>query len=475
MSRSYLDTLNNNGKLPQVIDLFSGCGGFSYGFKMEGYDIIGGIDIDKSATNTASYNLHWKEGMDRDHYCDDIRSFDLEKLKVDTKGNESLLVIGGPPCQAYSQIGRAKLKSLGEDRVHTKDQRGMLFQDFIKSVQTLDADIAVMENVLEAVNYGGKNIPHLVCEQFIEKGYDAKWTILNAADYGVPQVRERIFVIVSKEKEITNEILPIPTHRPINNKKTQGSKRVRNFKQSIYFLEPHMPQTHLPYWVSVNDAISDLPELFKDSKQKYQSYPLNLTFPYKNEPLNEYQKIMRQWHGGSQPQITGHGYRRTTRDFPIFERMKPGDNYLKASEIAEDLLRERCRVHGIDPVKDIEVFKKEKKKIVPPYSKDKFKEKWKKLDPELPSHTLVAHLSTDTYSHIHPWEPRGISVREAARIQSFPDDFIFQCTMGDAYKQIGNAVPPLLAKALASSIGKWLIKQDDKNKYQKEQVYELRR
>jgi DNA (cytosine-5)-methyltransferase 1 len=89
---------------------------------------------------------------------------------------------------------------------------------------------------------------------------------------------------------------------------------------------------------------------------------------------------------------------------------------------------------------------------VPPYDRDNFKSKWQKLREDSPSHTIVAHLSVDTYSHIHPIEPRGISVREAARLQSFPDGFLFQCSMGDAFKQIGNAVPPLLAKNIATEI-----------------------
>ena len=99
---------------------------------------------------------------------------------------------------------------------------------------------------------------------------------------------------------------------------------------------------------------------------------------------------------------------------------------------------------------------------MPPYSREKFLSKWKKLDRNKPSHTLVAHLSVDTYSHIHPWEPRGISVREAARLQSFPDDFIFPCSMGDAFKQIGNSVPPLMAEKIGKAIRKLLEQQEEK-------------
>ena len=99
-------------------------------------------------------------------------------------------------------------------------------------------------------------------------------------------------------------------------------------------------------------------------------------------------------------------------------------------------------------------YEKLKAEIVPPYDRENFISKWQKLRSDRPSHTLVAHLSVDTYSHIHPVEPRGISVREAARLQSFPDGFLFQCAMGDAYKQIGNAVPPLLAYAVAEEVKK---------------------
>jgi DNA (cytosine-5)-methyltransferase 1 len=457
MPDSFLNTLSNKKIIPQVLDLFSGCGGFSYGFKLAGYDIAGGIDLDESAANTASYNLYWKDGIDRDHLCDDIRTFNLLEVTKEINKQTPLVVIGGPPCQAYSQIGRAKLKSLGDDRVHTKDKRGMLFQDFIKTVIELDSDVAVMENVLESVNYGGMNIPHTVCEIFQEYGYDAKWTVLNAANYGVPQVRERVFVFASKIKNINCNILPQATHRSIDNKMTPGTKREKRFKESVYFLEPHKPNPYLRSWVTVGEALSDLPSLFTNSKDKYQFYPINLAFPYKTEVTNEYQELMRSHQGQLLYQITGHGYRRTLRDFPIFERMMPGDNYIEASEIAEKILGDHCSYYGIDPLKNKNVYEKIRKKIVPPYSKEKFTEKWKKLDPNMPSHTLVAHLSTDTYTHIHPWEPRGISVREAARIQSFPDIFTFQCTMGDAFKQIGNAVPPLLSKAIATGIIQWMV------------------
>ena len=130
--------------------------------------------------------------------------------------------------------------------------------------------------------------------------------------------------------------------------------------------------------------------------------------------------------------------------------MKQGDNYIEASKIADDLFAQEAKMFGYES--GTEEYNKLQKKMVPVYDRDKFENKWKRLELDKPAHTLVAHLSKDTYSHIHPAEPRGISVREAARIQSFPDDFFFDCSMGDAYKQIGNAVPPLLAYATAKSV-----------------------
>ena len=177
---------------------------------------------------------------------------------------------------------------------------------------------------------------------------------------------------------------------------------------------------------------------------------LNIEYPYKTEAQNEYQKLMRTWYGKEGFGVSANAFRRNTRDFPIFERMQQGDNYIAATKIAEELFYEEAKLFGYE--KDSEEYISLYNKMVPQYDKDKFENKWKRLDETKPSHTLVAHLAKDTYSHIHPIEPRGITVREAARLQSFPDDFFFDCSMGDAFKQIGNAVPPLLAYGVARTV-----------------------
>ena len=171
---------------------------------------------------------------------------------------------------------------------------------------------------------------------------------------------------------------------------------------------------------------------------------------YSSGAQNEYQKLMRTWYGAESFGSSANTFRNNKRDYAIFERMKQGDNFIDASHIADELFEKEARMFNYAP--GSESYIKLQKKMVPVYDRDKFENKWKRLEENKPSHTLVAHLCKDTYSHIHPTEPRGISVREAARIQSFPDDFYFDCSMGDAYKQIGNAVPPLLSYAVAKSV-----------------------
>lgn len=455
MSETYLkNLLPTNELLPSVIDLFSGCGGLAYGFRTAGFPIAEGMDLSSSAVETAAYNLSWRFGEESYHRSGDITQCIGADFNTIPKSNGTI-VIGGPPCQAYSQAGRGKLRSLGKDREHTNDLRGQLYLDFLRITFELDARAIVMENVPEAVNYGGLNVPEHVCELLEENGYRAAWTILNAADYGVPQVRERMFIMAIKKSEGIDPSFPIPTHQSVEGKTSA-------YKQRSPKLVSSNPHFHLPpeapdgaaAWVTVKDALSDLPRLFLTSHSKYRLYEPNILLRYNCDPENDYQRQMRSWAGSSLSQVSGHGYRRTIRDFPIFERMKPEDNFIAASSIAESLLDQACKVEGITETNHPERYELLRRKIVPPYSRGKFHDKWKRLNPDKPSHTLVAHLSVDTYSHIHPWEPRGISVREAARLQSFPDDYLFQCNMGDAFRQIGNAVPPLLSHAFANQLAK---------------------
>lgn len=435
--------------LPKVIDLFSGCGGLALGFEKAGFDIVAGIELMPEACETISYNLSWRYGKKENHICGDITEIDGSIFK-DRVGEEGCIIIGGPPCQAYSKAGRGKLRSLGEDRINTKDARGYLFQDFIRFVLAMDAKAVVMENVPESINFGDMNIPEIVCEQLTESGYKAYWTILNAADYGVPQIRERVFVLAIKESEKKEIHLPQPTNRNKIDILTQYQRRFESFNEFTYFRKPNSAQGVQKMWVTIGQAFSDLPIIFPTSETKYRSVALNVMYPYKEKAQNEFQHQMRGWYGKELFGVSANAFRKNMRDFPIFERMKQGDNYIDASKIADKLFSEEVRIFGYE--KDSEEYKRLRNKMIPKNNREQFEGKWKRLSEDKPSHTLVAHLEKDTYSHIHPWEPRGITVREAARIQSFPDDFFFHCTMGNAFKQIGNAVPPLLALGVAKTV-----------------------
>lgn len=435
---------------PKIIDLFSGCGGLALGFEKAGFEIAGGVELVPEACDTITANLCWRYGKDKaTHICGDIKELDPEMF-ADKFNEEGCIVIGGPPCQAYSLIGRAKLKSLGEERINTNDARGYLYQEFLRFVLGLNARAVIMENVPEAINYGGKNIPETVCNVLEDNGYKAFWTILNSADYGVPQVRERAFVIAIKQDESTEIELPVPTNHSEDNLITGHQKMFEGLKNNAHFRVPVNAPDNTPGWITVGDALSDLPVLFPEASGTYKLFPMNLSLPYRTEVQNDYQQLMRSWYGKTTEVVSANCFRKTIRDFPIFARMKQGDNFVQASEIADQIFEENESIYRYP--EDSEGYNRLKKKIVPPYARDKFPDKWKKLDENKPSHTLVAHLSVDTYSHIHPWEPRGISVREAARIQSFPDDFYFNCAMSPAFKQIGNAVPPLLSYGIAQKV-----------------------
>ncbi len=435
--------------LPKVIDLFSGCGGLTLGFEKAGFDIVAGVELMPEACKTISYNLDYRYGREQTHICGDITEIDAEAFK-DTFGEEGCIVIGGPPCQAYSLAGRAKLKSLGSDRVNTNDARGYLYQDFLRFVYDLDAKAVVMENVPESTNFGDMNIPEIVCHSLENHGYVAYWTILNAADYGVPQLRERVIVFAIKETEVGRIKLPIPTHKCATDYQTQYQKRFDNIDKNEHFRMPNNSDQAEKTWVTVGEAFSDLPILFPTADSKYRNVKLNEEMDYLSEPQNDFQIEMRTWYGNDSFASSANAFRNNKRDFGIFEKMKQGDNFTAASKIADQLFEKEAKMFNYEY--GSENYIKLKKKMVPVYDRDKFENKWKRLEENRPSHTLVAHLSKDTYSHIHPTEPRGISVREAARLQSFPDDFFFDCSMGDAYKQIGNAVPPLLSYAVAKSV-----------------------
>jgi DNA (cytosine-5)-methyltransferase 1 len=200
--------------LPYIIDLFSGCGGLSWGFKEEGFPLSGCIDSDEAAIRTLRSNTSPQVSKGALFEAADIAECDRAKYaSVSQRGS---IVIGGPPCQAYSRVGRGKLRSLGHHRHHLNDSRGRLYEEFLNFALGLDARAIVMENVVDSVSYGGENIPAAICKDLCECGYTAGWSILNSADFGVPQVRERVILIAIRGDQGFFPKWPAPTHRPLS-------------------------------------------------------------------------------------------------------------------------------------------------------------------------------------------------------------------------------------------------------------------
>lgn len=205
--------------------------------------------------------------------------------------------------------------------------------------------------------------------------------------------------------------------------------------------------------VSVREAIGDLPRL-KSHLGDPPVPPRDRRLPLRGEP-SDYVRQLRSWPGlDPSDTVAGNWYRFTPRDFPIFRLMAQGDCYPEALEIAHSLLRGYLKSLPSAPTPGTSEYEEVRSSHVPPYRNDAFHDKWRKLIADQPSWTLTAHLSKDTYSHIHydSRQARTISVREAARLQSFPDGVEFEGNHGDQYRQIGNAVPPLLARAIAEGL-----------------------
>jgi DNA (cytosine-5)-methyltransferase 1 len=318
----------------------------------------------------------------------------------------------------------------------------------------------LMENVPDALNYGGHNVLAEVAESLEAKGYVCRYTLLNAAFFGVPQIRIRAFLLAYHCSMGVNPMFPQPTHRwklPAGyaGVRAVALKYVDLFTASSY-ADAHIPSPDLPRAVSAAEAIGDLPPITDHLTGAAKRGPrrLNQSLEHPADgPLTTYALDMRTWPGfGSTGLLRDHVIRYLPRDFPIFRRMKPGDEYPAAVQVAEYLLDlEIARLRKGGHRAGAKTREALRAKFVPPYPLDSFPNRWWKLVADQPSRTLLAHLGKDSYTHIHydSRQARTISVREAARLQSFPDGFAFSGAMNAAFRQIGNAVPPLLAFRLA--------------------------
>lgn len=401
----------------KTIDLFAGCGGLLDGFEQDGhYETMAAVEWDAAACLTLARRLRdkWKYK----NAADMAVRFDMQRseelfcgwrddpdfgsgfgLDLLVGGRKVDLVVGGPPCQAYSVAGRIRDANGMRD-----DYRNFLFESYARVIAHYKPKAFIFENVpgLLSARPQGRYISELIAEKFDELGYliapDLKSALVNMADYGVPQNRKRLIILgLSKE--------------------TYGI-RAKQLLDSFY--SEILPTFKVKKRVSVLQAIGDLPKL----------YPL---------PTAERAAGRKLSHSESLVPVANHCPRfHNDRDISIFRML------------AEDIESGACRYCSTESLKALYTQMTGHVSAI---------HKYHVLRADQPSNLIPAHLFKDGLRHIHPdsAQARSITVREAARLQGFADDFVFYGSAGDQYKMIGNAVPPAFSKILARAVRQLLF------------------
>lgn len=379
---------------PIGIDLFAGAGGLSLGFEQAGFDVLAAVEIDPVHCAVHEYNFPHCTTI-----CRSVTEITGEEIKTQSKiGDRPIdVVFGGPPCQGFSLIGKRLLD----------DPRNTLVFHFIRLIRELQPKYFVMENVKGMAIGSHKQFICEAIEKFNDSGYKvvAPYQVLNAAHYGIPQNRERLFLIGVRQ-DLPLPEYPTPIFKPAGSRKKIAS---------LYAQLPNCP--------TVWDALQDLPEADK--------YP----------ELNHRDWVKAEFGKPS-------AYARSLRGLSTLE-----DNYSYRRNYDPHLLTSSLRTQHTS--ESIQRFKNTQPGKTEPISR------FLKLDPNGICNTLRAGTASNRGAHtsprpIHPKSPRCITVREAARLHSYPDWFRFHVTKWHGFRQVGNSVPPLLGQAVAAEIIKVL-------------------
>ncbi len=439
----------------KTLDLFAGAGGMALGFQAAGTRCVGAVEYNQPAANTFASIFAPDEPMvfgGPEH--GDVNLLPVTDLLAALPSQPDL-VVGGPPCQGFSRVGRGKQASLLDeiDRVRqggvTDPARNQLYQYFLAVVRKSRPLAFVMENVPGMREQLGRDFAKAIAREAHYCGYNVRYFLLNAASYGVPQHRWRLF-FVGLRSDLGHRAIPKPP--PATHQAHSFLEGTALPDDPWMIAGPDIPVVEAPRpHVSVRDALGDLPRLVGHLKGQE---PIEQQLDLRRAP-SAYGQLLRSWPQlEARGRVSGNWYRNNTRDFRIFKLMAQGDRYPQALEIAHSLFNEYLAGLNPPPHPGSEEWCTLRDNFIPPYRNDAFHDKWRKLIADEPSWTVTAHLSRDTYSHIHydSRQARTITVREAARLQSFPDAVDFAGNFGDQYRQIGNAVPPLLARAIAESL-----------------------
>jgi DNA (cytosine-5)-methyltransferase 1 len=421
---------------PIAIDLFCGAGGLSTGLTDAGYDVQYALDSDAQALET--YRANHETDIVQEA---DIRQIDPPKLGLD---EEPDLIAGGPPCPTFSVVGRAKLNSTETEVV--EDDRHQLWEEFVRIVEHYHPTAFIMENVegmRSATNAEGFSVLSIICDRFRSLGYAVDSTVVDAANFGVPQHRKRLFIIGNRNGLPNPDLTDWHSHREPRPDERKGAtllskSRTPSHQRTLdsYATESDTGETEqLKPWITVADAILDLPPLSPAGTNcdDESLHPPASTTSYTLPAVTPYQEWARN--------------------------LSPDQDWAKSP-----LRNHEARFHNLT---DLSIYKLldgatewtigRLDDELQPYRADVFADSYTKQDPAAPASTIPAHLHKDGHMHIHPSEARSLTVREAARLQSFRDTFVFPVSRTAAYRQVGNAVPPLLAEAIGRALSETLL------------------
>jgi DNA (cytosine-5)-methyltransferase 1 len=384
----------------KVLDLFAGAGGFGLGFKLAGHTLLGSVELDRWACDTLRHNAAAGEAVIQE---------DLTQLKVESlrslRGDIDVL-IGGPPCQGFSVAG--------PQHKDPSDPRNSLFREFVRFASYLAPKMTVIENVpglLRRKTSDGQPVIDVIIAALADIGYEAKWTLLRAQDFGVPQIRQRLFIFGFRSSLLAERpwVPPLGSHG-----------------ESNFF-------TELQPYVTLWEAIGDLPQPAEDDRP----------VPYLS-CQSAFQASLREGSCG----VANHvSMKHTARLVERFKQIACGESQ---SDVDSVDLRPRKRFADS--------------------SGQTYDQNNRRMHPDRPCHTLPASFYAN---FLHPHEHRNFTAREGARIQGFPDTYVFKglrTTPSHSllrrenrldeiglcqYNQIGNAIPPILSKSIAQHLERW--------------------
>ncbi len=380
---NYVNKVNfNSNSKNSLIDLFAGCGGMSLGLEKAGFDPVFINEIQPEFAETFYFN---HDINIEQYFVGDINDLIVDYDKYSKYFNNTAIVCGGPPCQGFSMANRQRL---------IDDPRNVLYKSFLNILNLIRPQFFIMENVKGMA----QKIDEILLDfkQYLGDDYNFDYALLNAKDFGLPQNRERFFLIGNRNGVDTREIF----------------NKIKNQYNNHF---------------SLGQAIENLPKL-KSKKIKNNNKIESDDYGFKLRKLtldrNQFDLFIND--GKTFPYLLNHKNRfNNDRDIEIYSRLPQGANSLHES--ISDIMPYHRRNHI-------------------------FKDKYFKLSENKICKTITAHMKFDCNMYIHPNQARGLSPREAARVQTFPDSYFFRGSQNKWFAQIGNAVPVKLAEIIGNQI-----------------------